>query len=158
MKEVVNVQAIFTNLHQQVIDQCASKIFTNLHQQKSVTGDIYPVTFRDRLKEELRAKRPRLAQKKIPFHQDNAPPHMSNVSATKFFDLGFQLVPHLPYSPDLVPCEFLLFPNLKKWLGGRTFSSNEEVIDDVIGYFEDLETSYCSEGIKKNQNIAGQGV
>jgi len=41
------------------------------------------------------------------------------------------------------------FPNLKIWLGGKKFSSNEEVIAAVDAYFEDLETFYFSEGIKK---------
>ncbi|UYV63666.1 dsf [Cordylochernes scorpioides] len=33
------------------------------------------------------------------------------------------------FKPDFSPCDFFLFPNLNKWLGGRT--SNEEVIDDI---------------------------
>ena len=37
-------------------------------------------------------------------------------------------LPHPSYSPDLAPCNFFLFPNLKTWLGGKKFSSNEEVI------------------------------
>jgi len=44
---------------------------------------------------------------------------------------------------------FFLFPNLKIWLGGKKFSFNEEVIAAVNAYFEGLETSYFSEGIKK---------
>ena len=40
-------------------------------------------------------------------------------------------------------------PPLKTWLGGKRFSSNEEVIDAVNAYFADLEKSYVSEGMKK---------
>jgi hypothetical protein len=58
------------------------------------------------------------------------------------------VVPDAPYSPDLAPSDFFLFPNLKKWLGGRRFTSNEEVIAETNGYFAELEESYC-EGIKK---------
>ncbi|UYV77211.1 hypothetical protein LAZ67_15000137 [Cordylochernes scorpioides] len=92
----------------------------------------------DILKEELRAKRPRLARKKVNFQHDNALPHRSNVAAAKLFELSFQLVAHSSYSPDLAPCDFFLFPNINKCLVGMTFSSNEEVINDVNGYFEDL--------------------
>ncbi|UYV68352.1 hypothetical protein LAZ67_5003990 [Cordylochernes scorpioides] len=54
--------------------------------------------------------------------------------ADKLFELRFQLFPHPPYSPYLIPCDFFLFPNLKKRLGGRKFSSNEEAIDDFISF------------------------
>ncbi|UYV64858.1 hypothetical protein LAZ67_3002186 [Cordylochernes scorpioides] len=61
---------------------------------------------------------------------------------------GLQLVPHLSYSPYLAPCEFFLFPNIKKWLGGKKISLNEEVINNISGYFMDLETTYFSEDKK----------
>jgi len=66
----------------------------------------------------------------------------------KLHELRFELLPHPPYSPDLAPCDFFLFPNLKIWLGEKKFLSNKEV-DAVDAYFQDLETSYFSEGIKK---------
>jgi len=67
----------------------------------------------------------------------------------KLHELRFELLLHPFYSPDLDPCDFFLFLNFKIWLGGRKFSSNEEVIAAVDAYFEGLETSYFSEGIKK---------
>jgi len=67
----------------------------------------------------------------------------------KLHELRFELLPYLPYSSDLAACDFFLFPNLKIWLRGKKFSSNEEVIAAVNAYFEGLETSYFSEGIKK---------
>ena len=32
---------------------------------------------------------------------------------------GVYVLEHSPYSPDLVPCDFCLFPRLKKNLAGR---------------------------------------
>ena len=37
------------------------------------------------------------------------------------------VVPHLPYSPDLVPSDFFLFPKLKMKLKGRRFQTLEEI-------------------------------
>jgi len=45
---------------------------------------------------------------------------------------------HPPYSPDLAPFDFSLFPNLKLFLAGQGFSSNQEAIAAVEGYFADL--------------------
>jgi len=58
------------------------------------------------------------------------------------YELGYELIPHPLYSPDLAPCDFFLFPNLKTWLGGKKFLSNEEVIVAVNEYFADFETAY----------------
>jgi hypothetical protein len=33
------------------------------------------------------------------------------------------IVPHPPYSPDLAPCDFALFPKLKMKLKGRRFQT-----------------------------------
>jgi hypothetical protein len=33
------------------------------------------------------------------------------------------IVPHPPYSPDLAPCDFLLFPKLKIKLKGQRFET-----------------------------------
>ncbi|EFN65416.1 hypothetical protein EAG_14179, partial [Camponotus floridanus] len=37
----------------------------------------------------------------------------SCVDQTKLMELRFQLVPHPPYSSDLAPSDYNLFPNMK---------------------------------------------
>jgi hypothetical protein len=37
------------------------------------------------------------------------------------------VIPYQPYSPDLAPCYFFLFPEMKVKLKGRHFDSNEEI-------------------------------
>jgi hypothetical protein len=37
------------------------------------------------------------------------------------------LVPHLPYSPDLTPCAFFLFPKMILKLKRRPFVNTEEI-------------------------------
>ena len=61
---------------------------------------------------------------------------------TKFPELRYELLPHPPYSPDLAPSDYFLFPNLNKWLGGKRFYANVEIISQTNTYFEDLEKSY----------------
>ncbi|CAK9827603.1 Mariner Mos1 transposase [Anthophora retusa] len=64
-------------------------------------------------------------------------------------ELGYQILPHPPYSPDLAPSDYYLFPNMKKRLAGKIFLSNEEVIAETNYYFADLDKSYYMEGIAK---------
>ena len=47
------------------------------------------------------------------FHQDNAPVHNSILVTDYLTKMGIKTVPHRPYSPDLVPCDFWLFTKLK---------------------------------------------
>ena len=57
------------------------------------------------------------------FHHDNAPPHRAARVHQFFDDNNFEVVPHAPYSLDLAPNNFWLFPTLKDTLRGRTFPS-----------------------------------
>ena len=47
------------------------------------------------------------------------------------------------------PCDFFLFPNLKKSLVGQKFKSNEKVIAAKEAYFADLQKTGFSDGLKK---------
>ena len=38
-----------------------------------------------------------------------------------------------PYSPDLVPCDFWLFPKLQSPLKGKRFQSNDEIQENMMG-------------------------
>ena len=52
----------------------------------------------------------------------------------KLHELWFELLDHPPYSSDLAPSDFFLFPHLKIALGGQRFLSNEEAITFVNNY------------------------
>ena len=59
---------------------------------------------------------------------DNAPAHRALATQKKLAYLDFQCLDHPPYSPDLAPSDYHLFPGLKKQFKGRHFSSDAEVI------------------------------
>ena len=48
------------------------------------------------------------------FLQDNAPVHNSILVTDYLTKMGIKTVPHPPYSPDLAPCDFWLFPKHKE--------------------------------------------
>jgi len=59
---------------------------------------------------------------------DNAPAHWTLATQKKLAYLGFQCLDHPPYSPDLAPSDYHLFPGLKKQLKVCHFSSDAEVV------------------------------
>jgi histone-lysine N-methyltransferase SETMAR len=88
-----------------------------------------------------------VCKKKIIFHQDNAPAHKSVLAMGKLRDLPCKFLEHPPYSPDLAPSDFYLSPKLKPFLAGQRFSSNQEAIVAVEGYFTDLTNNHYRDGI-----------
>ena len=53
----------------------------------------------------------------------------------KMHDCGFELIDHPPYSPDLAPLDYFLFPNLKKHFAGKLYKSDDDVISAVEDFF-----------------------
>jgi histone-lysine N-methyltransferase SETMAR len=50
---------------------------------------------------------------------DNARPHTSAATRDSIQRLDFPVLPHPPYSPDLAPSYFHLFPKLKQHVKGQ---------------------------------------
>jgi len=109
-----------------------------------INGDYY-VALLDHFNNILKKKRLHLAKKKVLFHQDNARVHTCPAPMAKFNEL----FPHPAYS---TPCDYFLFPNLKKWFGGKRFTTREQLIAETEAYFEGLDKSYYSDGLKKLEN------
>ncbi|KAG5344583.1 SETMR methyltransferase, partial [Acromyrmex charruanus] len=104
----------------------------------------------DRFNNILKKKRPHLAKKKVLFHQNNARVHTCPAPVVKFNEIRYELLPHLTFA-RLVPCDYFLFPNLKKF-GGKRFITREQLIAETKAYVEGLDKSYYSDGLKKLKN------
>ena len=61
------------------------------------------------------------------FHQDNAPVHNSILVTDYLSKMGIKTVPQPPYSPDLAPCDFWLFPKVR----GCYYETTEEMKEAV---------------------------
>ena len=94
---------------------------------KSSMGNTMP-NYWGKLRKAIMSKRPGKLMKGFLFHQDNAPAHKSVVAMAAVHDCGFELVDHPPYSPDLVPSDYFLFPSTKKHFSGKQYRTDEEVI------------------------------
>ena len=57
-------------------------------------------------------------------HHDNAPAH-NTLSIQQFLaENNITMLEQLPYSPDLAPCDFFLFPKLKGVIKGTCFQDS----------------------------------
>jgi len=66
------------------------------------------------LKDILKIKRSGKVRKVVFFLHENAPAHRAFATQKKLAYLGFQCIDDPPYSPDLAPSDYHLFPGLKK--------------------------------------------
>jgi len=81
------------------------------------------------LRNAVRRKRPDLwAAKTWQLHHDNAPAHSSHLSQGFLAKHNIPLIRQAPYSPDIAPWDFWLFPKLKMRLKGTRFESREDIM------------------------------
>ncbi len=99
------------------------------------------------LRTALRRKRPWLSDDDVFFLHDNARPHTAGPVRDLLAKFGWYVFPHPPYSPDLAPSDFFLFPKLKQALGGQRFSTDAEVTSAVKAFFRKQSTEFYRDGL-----------
>jgi histone-lysine N-methyltransferase SETMAR len=104
---------------------------TFLPEGSTMDSKTYIGIIRTRVIRKIREKRPELSirggQHFWVLHQDNARPHTSAYTRQWLAANGIPVMEHPPYSPDLAPCDFWLFPNLKKDLRGIVFETEDHL-------------------------------
>lgn len=118
-----------------------------LEQGRTITGAYYTELLTKLRKKIVEKRRGKLARGVL-FLQDNAPAHKSLIALQKIDEIGFELVDHPPYSPDLAPSDYYLFPKLKKHLKGKRFSTNDEAICAVEEWFADQDKDFFLNGLE----------
>ncbi|GFX14591.1 histone-lysine N-methyltransferase SETMAR [Trichonephila clavipes] len=83
----------------------------------------------DCLKLAIDLKRSELSNRRgAVFHQNIARPHTSVVTRQKLWELGWEVVMHPPYSPDLAPSDYHLYPALQNLLSDKKLGSQEKIM------------------------------
>ena len=92
------------------------------------------------------------------FHHDNTPVHNSILVTDYLTKMGIKTVSHLPYSPDLAPCDFWAFPKLR----GCRYETIEKMKEAVTKVIDTLTQEDLGEALQKlleryNKCIASGG-
>ena len=93
-------------------------------------------------------------------HHDNAPAHTSLTVREFLTKNNMTTIPHPAYSPDLVPCDFYVFPKMILWLKGQRFVSIEETqaeSQQVLNTLEDFNKCVQKWQIRWDSCIQAQG-
>ena len=98
-----------------------------LPQGQTVNQHVYKEILR-RLLRSVREKRRELRQDNAwLLHQDNAPAHNAMSICQFLAERNVTVLDHPPYSPDLAPGNFFLFPKLKEVIKGVRFLDMEAI-------------------------------
>lgn len=103
----------------------------------------------DRLADALLQTRPDLVNRQgVILLHDNARPHTSKVTQQKIRELGYEVLPHPAYSPDISPSDYYLFRSMQHFLKGKTFVNNDEVKSSLQSFFDEKSPKFFADGIQ----------
>jgi histone-lysine N-methyltransferase SETMAR len=101
------------------------------------------------VRKSIRKKRPGMLSGKVILLHDNARPHTANLTTTTLAKMRWEVLPHPPYSPDLAPSDYHLFGPLKEHLGGKKFTTDEALQNDVLQWLRQQPSSFYTKGIRE---------
>ena len=97
---------------------------------QTITGNFYT----NQCLREVEQPRPSTRTKWLKLLHNNARPHKTKQVKAKIASMGMVELEHPPYSPDLAPCDFYLFPKLKEYIYGRHFDTNAGLGSAIFQY------------------------
>jgi len=134
-------------------DQDGILLIDYLSKGQTINAEYYS-SLLVQLKDILKEKCCRKVTKGVLFLHNNALSHRALATQKKLAYLSFQCLDYPPYSPDLAPSDYHLFPGLKKQLQGRHFSSDVEVIAAVENWLEGQTSEFFLSGLQKLEQRA----
>jgi len=124
-------------------------LLINFMPQKVAITGVYYADLLHKLHLAIKEKRRgKLTQEPLLLH-DNAPAHRSHVGQAAVLESGFEEMHHPPYSPDLAPSDYHLFPNLKQHPCGQRFSTDDELKYATEEWLKEQSELFYFTGIKK---------
>jgi len=100
-----------------LVDQKSLVYYELLKSGDSITGDRYRLQF-IRLSRALREKRPEYQRHdKVILLHNNARPHVAKVVKKYLGTLKWDVLPHPPYSLNIVPSDYWLFRRMQQVIG-----------------------------------------
>ncbi|XP_046826458.1 histone-lysine N-methyltransferase SETMAR-like [Vespa crabro] len=97
--------------------------FEVLKPGQTVNADLYREQL-DRVNQSLIEEYSVIVNRKgVILQHDNARPHCTRRTLEKINELGWEVLPHSPYSPDIAPSDFHLFRSLQHFLSGKKFEN-----------------------------------
>lgn len=114
----------------------------------TINSEVYCETLK-RLRRAIQNKRRGMLTSGVVLLHDNARPHTARKTGELLERFNWDIFSHPPYSPDLAPSDFHLFPCMKRWLASQRFENDDELKNAVTGWLNSQAAEFYAEGISK---------
>ena len=99
-----------------------------------------------KINSQIEIERPEL--RKIYLLHDRTRPYVALLARKKLMQLGWNLLPHPPYYPDLAPKDYHLFRAMRNSLRDKTFEKEEDVKTYLDDFYDSKHEKFYQEGIE----------
>jgi len=80
---------------------------------------------------------------------DNARPHVATLTREKLEELGWDVIPHPPYSPDISPSDYHIFRSMAHFLKGKIFKDGKQIDEGMKEFFDSKNVDFYRDGIEQ---------
>ena len=119
----------------------------------TVIGRFYKNSVLKKVKEFYNKKRPNKGWSGVHLLHDNASSHKCEVVKSFLASEKVKVLNLPPYSPDRSPCDFFLFPRLKKMLSGNKYTSRSSLGSAIYPCLQQIPKedylSTCCDWVKR---------
>lgn len=119
-----------------------------LPEKQTITG-LYYCKILTELREAIKTQRRGKLTHGVLLQHDNARPHTAYLAVRTIRELGFDVLPHPPYSPDLAPSDYFRFGEMAKVSRGKRYKNIQELSGDLGRWAKDQPREWFRAGIEK---------
>ncbi|XP_017368133.1 histone-lysine N-methyltransferase SETMAR isoform X2 [Cebus imitator] len=123
--------------------------YSFLNPGETITSEKYAQEI-DEMHQKLQCLPLALVNRKGPILlHDNARPHIIQPTLQKLNELGYEVLPHPPYSPDLLPTNYHIFKHLNNFLQGKRFHNQQDAENAFQEFIKSRSRDFYTTGINQ---------
>ena len=123
-----------------------------LNPRKTIISEKYAQQI-DEMHQKLQCLQPALVNRMVPILHYNDWPHITQLTLQKLNELGYEVLPHPPYSPDLSPTQYPFFKHLDNFLQRKHFHKQQEAENPFQELFKSWSSEFYATGINKHLSL-----
>ena len=127
--------------------------YSFLNASETMTFEKYSQQINE-MHQNLQCLQSAMVNRKGPILLHNTWLYVTQPMLQKLNELGYEVLPHWPYSPDLSPTDYHSFKNLDNFLQGKCFHNQQEAENAFQEFLISWSMDFYATGINKHFSLA----